>query len=242
MQDWVLEGLGNYGEVSTVFRADEGTMHAIVDFKSRCGLHVLLREARSGETSAFGGELPIIVISADCTDWVVLAEFHGNSWPRVYRNTSLNQIINLAYVDRDGVCTVDFHPASPDEIAKHVKQQGSDKVRKADDIQVKVRSQIVATKHDLSTLYRKLDAEEGALDTPRARSDSRMEGQNTVDRMICDLALANWEEGKGTSQFRWVVCENAVRYLDNPRLHDPTVDDSFCRAPHRLGSVRFPGI
>jgi hypothetical protein len=77
----------------------------------------------------------------------------------------------------------------------------------AEDIEVQVRRQIEARKWGLSNLYRKLDDEE----------------RHTLDRMIADFAHAKWEDGRGTSQFRLVVCENAVRYLDNTRLHDPVL-------------------
>jgi hypothetical protein len=45
--------------------------------------------------------------------------FEGESWSHIHRNTTLGEIINLANSAVDGVCSVHFRPALPDEIAQH---------------------------------------------------------------------------------------------------------------------------
>jgi hypothetical protein len=116
MTDWALEYPVKGVTISTsVYHADEYTVQAIAAIQRRCGFDVRVRPAGPCDLE----ERHVIVIPSDCKDWLLVTGFEGESWPHVHRNTTLGEIIHLANSTVDGVCSVHFRPALPDEIAQH---------------------------------------------------------------------------------------------------------------------------
>jgi hypothetical protein len=67
------------------------------------------------------------ILPPDCKDWVLIRDlntgFAGELSSHTHRNTTLENIIKLAREQADGVRSVAFRPAFPDEIAKELSRE-----------------------------------------------------------------------------------------------------------------------
>ena len=121
MESWVLEhpykGMMLPTRTLMLYVADRATMERVLEVERRLFSDARIREATDQDWERVNTEnLRYVELKPECRDWWFDTSFDGNSWPRVYRHTSLEQMLKTAKEKADGRCNIFFRPASPEEI------------------------------------------------------------------------------------------------------------------------------
>jgi len=121
VESWVLEhpfkGMIMNALGPHVYVADRETMETVLEIDRKMFPNARIREATEEDwTQIRERNLGYTDLKPECRDWTVTTSFDGQSWPLVYRDKSLDEILEIAKRKADGHSGVYFRPAREEEV------------------------------------------------------------------------------------------------------------------------------